>query len=118
LFFLHRRSESLTELLIGCVKKGNESEGKLATIVAVLFLIQIGEPDDEVYGKFRDAFLPIVRDDSQPAVLRTSVCQFQLQSNAFFRVSSRFQCAQALGFICFIAGEEIPVCRKKQTSKY
>lgn len=82
------RSESLTELLIGCVKKGNESEGKLATIVAVLFLTQIGEPDDEVYGKFRDAFLPIVRDDSQPAVLRTS-------------------CAQALGFICFVAGEEI-----------
>lgn len=99
------------------MKKGNESEGKLATIVAVLFLTQIGEPDDEVYGKFRDAFLPIVRDDSQPAVLRTSVCRFQFQSNVFFRISSRFQCAQALGFICFVAGEEISVCRNRQEKK-
>lgn len=82
------RTESLIELLIGCVKKGNESEGKLATIVAVQFCIQIGEPNDELYGKFRDAFLPIIRDDSQPSTLRTS-------------------CAQALGFICFITGEEI-----------
>lgn len=69
------RNESLIELLIASLRKGNESEGKLAAIVAVLFCIQIGEPDDELFGKFRDALLPIIRDDSQSGALRTSVCR-------------------------------------------
>lgn len=67
------RSESLTEHLVACLRKGNESEGKLAAIVCSLFCVQLGEPDDELYIQLRDAILPILRDESQPASLRTSV---------------------------------------------
>lgn len=67
------RSDNLTEQLIACLKKGNESEGKLAAMVCALFCIQLGESNDELFIQFRDAILPILRDDSQSPSLRTSV---------------------------------------------
>ncbi|CAF1588794.1 unnamed protein product, partial [Adineta ricciae] len=82
------RSESLTEQLIACLKKGNESEGKLAATVATLFYIQLGEPNDEGFQQFRDALLPVLRDETKSASLRRSY-------------------AQAVGMICFIASEDI-----------
>ncbi|CAF2889655.1 unnamed protein product [Rotaria sp. Silwood2] len=82
------RSENIIEQLIPCVKKGNESEGKLAAIVASLFCIQLGEPNDDLYVKFREAIMPILRDETQSSSLRTSY-------------------AQAIGIICFIASEDI-----------
>jgi hypothetical protein len=84
------RSESLIEQLIPSLKKGNESEGKLAAIVTSLVCIQLGEPNDELFLKFRDALMPILRDETASASLRTSY-------------------AQAMGFVCFIASEEISV---------
>ncbi|CAF0784777.1 unnamed protein product [Adineta steineri] len=82
------RSENLTEQLIACLKKGNESEGKLAAMVTSIFLIQLGEPNDELFQELRDALLPILRDETKSASLRTSY-------------------AQAIGFVCFIASEDI-----------
>jgi hypothetical protein len=82
------RSESLTEQLIPCLKKGYESEGKLAAIVSSLHFIQLGEPNDELFHKYRDAIMPILRDESKSTSLRTSY-------------------AQAIGYICFLASEEI-----------
>jgi hypothetical protein len=81
-FYLFCRSENLTELLITCLKKGNESEGKLAAIVASIFCVQIGEPDDELFVKLRDAIMPILRDETNSPSLRTSVCLFN-SSNDF-----------------------------------
>ncbi|UJR37433.1 hypothetical protein I4U23_030136 [Adineta vaga] len=82
------RSENLTEQLIACLKKGNESEGKLAAIVSTLFYTQLGEPNDEGFQQFRDALLPVLRDEAKSASLRTSY-------------------AQAIGMICFISSEDI-----------
>ncbi len=77
-FFHFSRSESLIEQLITCLKKGNESEGKLAAIVTSLLCVQLGEPNDELFLKFRDALLPILRDETKSGSLRTSVCLFYL----------------------------------------
>jgi uncharacterized protein (DUF2336 family) len=63
----------LAEQLIACLKKGNESEGKLAAIVTSLFFVQMGESNDELFVRFREAIMPLLRDDSQPASMRTSV---------------------------------------------
>ncbi|CAF3458458.1 unnamed protein product [Rotaria socialis] len=82
------RSENLIEQLVACLKKGSESEGKLAAIVASLFCVQLGESNDELFIKFREAIMPILRDETKPPSLRTSY-------------------AQAIGIICFIACEEI-----------
>jgi hypothetical protein len=82
------RNESLTDQLIICLRKGNESEGKLAAIVTSLFLIQLGEPDDELFIKFRDVILPILRDETKSSSIRKNY-------------------AQAIGIICFIACEDI-----------
>lgn len=68
----------MVEQLIACLKKGNESEGKLAAKVASLFHIQLGEPNDEVFQQFRDAILPILRDETKSASLRTSVSLLNL----------------------------------------
>ncbi|CAF1517098.1 unnamed protein product, partial [Adineta steineri] len=64
------RSESLTDQLITCLRKGNESEGKLAAIVTSLFFIQLGEPNDELFLQFRDIILPILRDESKSSSIR------------------------------------------------
>ncbi|CAF4455827.1 unnamed protein product, partial [Rotaria magnacalcarata] len=63
-------SENLTEQLAICLRKSNESEGRLAAIVTSLFLIQLGETSDELYTKFRDAIMPILRDESKSSILR------------------------------------------------
>jgi len=73
-FSINYRTENLTEQLITSLRKGNESEGKLTAIVASLFLIQLGEPDDELFIKFRDAILPILRDETKSSSIRKSVC--------------------------------------------
>lgn len=65
--------------MIGCLRKGSESEGKLAAIVTSLVLVQLGEPNDELYLKFRDAMLPILRDGTKSSSLRTIVCLFSIQ---------------------------------------
>ena len=67
------RSESLVEQLIGCLRKGNESEGKLAALVTSLLIIQLGESDDELYIQLRDVMLPVLRDEAKPAALRAKV---------------------------------------------
>ncbi|CAF1338137.1 unnamed protein product [Adineta steineri] len=82
------RSESLTDQLITCLRKGNESEGKLAAIVTSLFFIQLGEPNDELFLQFRDIILPILRDESKSSSIRKNY-------------------AQAIGIICFIACEDM-----------
>ncbi|CAF0777624.1 unnamed protein product [Rotaria sp. Silwood1] len=82
------RSENIIEQLIACLKKGSESEGKLAAIVTSLFCIQLGEPNDDLYVKFRDAIMPTLRDETKSLSLRTSY-------------------AQAVGIICFITSEDI-----------
>ncbi|CAF1196495.1 unnamed protein product [Adineta ricciae] len=82
------RIESLMEQLIACLRKGNESEGKLAATVSSLVFIQLGEVDDELFLKFRDAILPTVRDESKLSSLRKHY-------------------TLALGVICFISSEEI-----------
>ncbi|CAF1359294.1 unnamed protein product [Adineta steineri] len=82
------RSESLTDQLILCLRKGNESEGNLAAIVTSLFFIQLGEPNDELFLQFRDIILPILRDESKSSSIRKNY-------------------AQAIGIICFIACEDI-----------
>ncbi|CAF3351775.1 unnamed protein product [Rotaria socialis] len=82
------RSENLTEQLATCLRKSNESEGRLAAIVTSLFVIQLGETSDELYTKFRDAIMPILRDESKSSVLRKHF-------------------AKAIGIICFIACEDI-----------
>ncbi|CAF4003661.1 unnamed protein product [Rotaria magnacalcarata] len=82
------RSENLTEQLAICLRKSNESEGRLAAIVTSLFVIQLGETSDELYTKFRDAIMPILRDESKSSILRKHF-------------------AKAIGIICFIACEDI-----------
>ena len=67
------RIESLTEQLIACLRKGNESEGKLAAIVSSLVFVQLGEVDDELFLEFRDAILPTVRDETKLPSLRKHV---------------------------------------------
>lgn len=67
------RIENLTEQLISSLKKGNESESKLAAHVTSLFLIQLGESDDDLFIKFRDAILPILRDESKSPSTRKHV---------------------------------------------
>ncbi|CAF2949441.1 unnamed protein product [Rotaria sp. Silwood2] len=59
------RSENLIEQLVTCLRKSNESEGQLAAIVTSLFIIQLGESNDELFIKFRDAIIPILRDESK-----------------------------------------------------
>lgn len=70
------RSESLTDQLIICLRKGNESEGKLAAIVTSLFFIQLGEQNDELFTKFRDIMIPILRDETKCPSIRKNVCSF------------------------------------------
>ncbi|CAF0903444.1 unnamed protein product [Rotaria sordida] len=82
------RSENIIEQLISCLKKGNESEGKLAAIVTSLFFIQLGESNDELFQKFRDAIMPILRDETKSSSLRTRY-------------------AQTIGIVCFIGCEDI-----------
>jgi len=82
------RIENLTEQLIISLRKGNESEGKLAATVTSLFLTQLGQPDDELFIKFRDAILPTLRDETKSPSIRKNY-------------------ARAIGIICFIASEEI-----------
>jgi hypothetical protein len=60
--------------LITSLRKGNESEGILAAIVTSLFFIQLGEPDDELFVKFRDAIMPMLRDESKSPLIRKTVC--------------------------------------------
>jgi len=67
------RSLNLTEQLITSLRKGNESEGKLTAIVTSLFFIQLGESDDELFIKFRDAILPILRDETKSPSIRKNV---------------------------------------------
>jgi hypothetical protein len=67
------RSLNLTEQLITSLRKGNESEGKLTAIVTSLFFIQLGESDDELFIKFRDAILPILRDETKYPSIRKNV---------------------------------------------
>ena len=62
--------------MITCLRKGNESEGKLAAIISSLFIIQIGESDDELFLKFHDAMMPILRDESKSLLIRKNVCPF------------------------------------------
>jgi hypothetical protein len=81
------RSENLIEQLITCLKKGYESEGKLAAIVTSLVCIQLGEPNDELYIKFRDAIMPILRDETKSSSLRTAVCLFYFQNKYFMNIS-------------------------------
>ena len=69
------RSESLTDQLITCLRKGNESEAKLAAIVTSLFLIQLGESNDELFIKFRDVMMPILRDETKISI-HTKECMF------------------------------------------
>ena len=70
------------ESLITCLKKGYESEGKLAAIVTSLLCIQLGEPNDDLFIQFRDAIMPILRDETKSASLRTSVGLFNLKTRA------------------------------------
>lgn len=86
--FVSNRIESLTEQLITSLRKGNESEGKLAAIVTSLFFIQLGQPDDDLFIKFRDAILPTLRDETKPLSIRKNY-------------------AQTIGIICFIASEDL-----------
>lgn len=72
-YFSSSRSNSFIEQLIGCLRKGNESEGKLAALVTSLLIIQLGESDDDLFVKLRDVMLPILRDDSKPSGLRAKV---------------------------------------------
>ncbi|CAF1392944.1 unnamed protein product [Rotaria sordida] len=83
------RSENLIEHLITCLKKSNESEGQLAAIVTSLFIIQLGETNNEIFLKFHDIIMPILRDESKSPLLRKNY-------------------AKAIGIICFIACEDIP----------
>jgi len=46
--------------------------------VASLFHIQLAEPNDEVFQQYRDALLPILRDETKSTSLRTSVRLFNL----------------------------------------
>jgi hypothetical protein len=73
------RIESLTEQLITSLRKGNESEGKLAAIVTSLFFIQLGQPDDDLFIKFRDAILPTLRDETKPLSIRKNVGSIQFE---------------------------------------
>ncbi|CAF4453221.1 unnamed protein product, partial [Rotaria sp. Silwood2] len=82
------RSENLIEQLVTCLRKSNESEGQLAAIVTSLFIIQLGESNDELFIKFRDAIIPILRDESKSSSLRKNY-------------------AKAIGIICFVACEDI-----------
>lgn len=68
------RLEGLTEVLISSLRKGAETEGKLAAMVTSLFFVQLGEPNDELYQQYRDVILPVVRDETKPASMRASVC--------------------------------------------
>jgi hypothetical protein len=70
---IHFRIESLTEQLIASLRKGNESESKLAATVTSLFFIQLGQPDDDLFIKFRDAFVPTLRDETKPLSIRKNV---------------------------------------------
>ncbi len=71
----------MTDQLITCLRKGNESEGKLAAIVTSLFFIQLGESDDDLFRKFRDAIMPILRDESKSPLIRKNVYLFNLKMN-------------------------------------
>lgn len=82
------RLEGLTEVLISSLRKGAETEGKLAAMVTSLLFVQLGEPNDELYQQYRDVILPVVRDETKPASMRASY-------------------AQAIGLICFISSEDI-----------
>lgn len=73
------RSDDLTEQLVACLKRSNESEGKLAAIATSLFMIQIGETSDELYLKFRDTIVPILRDESKAPAIRKHVCIYSIQ---------------------------------------
>jgi hypothetical protein len=66
----------LTDQLLTCLRKGNESEGKLAAIVTSLFLIQLGESNDELFINFRDVIMPILRDETKSPSIRKNVCSF------------------------------------------
>jgi hypothetical protein len=66
----------LTDQLLTCLRKGNESEGKLAAIVTSLFLIQLGESNDELFINFRDVIMPILRDETKSPSIRKNVCLF------------------------------------------
>ncbi|CAF3484153.1 unnamed protein product [Rotaria sp. Silwood1] len=82
------RSENLIEQLINCLRKSNEIEGQLSAIVTSLFIIQLGESNDELFIKFRDVIMPILRDESKSSLLRKNY-------------------AKAIGIICFVACEDI-----------
>ncbi|UJR08802.1 hypothetical protein I4U23_013057 [Adineta vaga] len=82
------RIENLIDQLITCLRKGNESEGKLAAIVTSLVFIQLGEADDEFFQKFRDALMPTLRDETKCLSVRKSY-------------------TQTIGIICFISCEDI-----------
>jgi hypothetical protein len=71
--FVSNRVESLTEQLITSLRRGSESEGKLAAIVTSLVFVQLGQPDDDLFIKFRDAILPTLRDESKPLSIRKNV---------------------------------------------
>jgi hypothetical protein len=70
------RIDNLSEQLIACLRKGNESEGKLAATLSSLLFVQMGESNDELYQRFRDALLPILRDATKSTSLRTHVSQY------------------------------------------
>lgn len=72
--------EGLNEQLINSLRKGAETEGKLAAMVSSLYLVQLGEPNDELYQQYRDVILPVVRDETKPASMRASVCFYWLKS--------------------------------------
>ena len=76
----HCRTEGLTEPLINSLRKGAETEGKLAAMVTSLYFVQLGEPNDELYQQYRDVILPVVRDETKPASMRASVCFYSLNS--------------------------------------
>ena len=72
IFFFWRR-EVFAELLVNCLKKGNDSDGKLAAEVTSLYFIQLGESNDELYQRFREVIMPTLRDETKSASLRASV---------------------------------------------
>ncbi len=84
--FISNRVESLTEQLITSLRRGSESEGKLAAIVTSLVFVQLGQPDDDLFIKFRDAILPTLRDETKPLSIRKNVGR--LNSNFIYLYSS------------------------------
>ncbi|CAF1474144.1 unnamed protein product, partial [Didymodactylos carnosus] len=82
------RKENIIEQLLACLKKGGEVEGRLAPHVISLFMIQLGIQDEDLYQRFHDILLTIVRDNTKPSSIRSS-------------------CAHAIGITNYIAGDDI-----------